>query len=248
MYKPQGATPLETVEAFRLAHPEYAHQSLGYAGRLDPMADGLLLVLVGEENKKRKQYERLTKTYMVKVLFGFATDSYDLLGLVIHQDSNPIITKLALEAVLDPTPTSYEQEYPPYSAPRVLGKPLYYWARKNRLDDITIPKKIVTIFEHAVTELSHITKESLQQNIRARIANVHGEFRQQDIRNQWDKILETHPATAFPLASITISCSTGTYMRAFARELGQKLRIPALAYAITRTRIGDFHLTDAIHI
>ena len=57
LYKPQGVTPLELIDRFRQKHPEYKDEKLGYAGRLDPMAEGILLVLVGDENKKRKTYE-----------------------------------------------------------------------------------------------------------------------------------------------------------------------------------------------
>ena len=61
LYKPIGVTPFQLIQQFRIEHPEYQDIKLGYAGRLDPMADGLLLVLVGEENKKRKQYEEMLK-------------------------------------------------------------------------------------------------------------------------------------------------------------------------------------------
>lgn len=52
LYKPVSITPLELIEKFRLDNPLYKDSKLGYAGRLDPMAEGLLLILVGDENKK----------------------------------------------------------------------------------------------------------------------------------------------------------------------------------------------------
>jgi len=54
-----------------------------YAGRLDPLAEGLLLVLTGEECKNKEKYLGLDKEYEVDVLFGFATDTYDILGKVL---------------------------------------------------------------------------------------------------------------------------------------------------------------------
>src|SRR5579871_234239 len=88
LYKPIGKTPLEVIREFQIQNPEYQNVKLGYAGRLDPMAEGVLLVLVGEENKKRKEYERLKKEYEFTVLFGIETDSYDALGTVknINED------------------------------------------------------------------------------------------------------------------------------------------------------------------
>jgi len=51
-----------------------------YAGRLDPMAHGVLVLLVGEENKKREKYEKFVKEYLFQCIFGVATDTYDILG------------------------------------------------------------------------------------------------------------------------------------------------------------------------
>jgi tRNA U55 pseudouridine synthase TruB len=61
VYKPQGATPLDAVTMFKARHPEYAGSTVSYAGRLDPMAEGLLILLIGDENRNRKHYERLRK-------------------------------------------------------------------------------------------------------------------------------------------------------------------------------------------
>ena len=82
LYKERGETPLERIERFRKTHPEYRKLPMSYAGRLDPMAEGVLLVLVGEENRNRETHLSLTKKYEFDVLFGFATDTYDVLGVL----------------------------------------------------------------------------------------------------------------------------------------------------------------------
>ena len=61
IYKPLGKTPLEIIKEVKKQYPEYADESIGYAGRLDPMAEGILLLLISEENLKRKKYEKLPK-------------------------------------------------------------------------------------------------------------------------------------------------------------------------------------------
>ena len=61
VYKPLRKSPLETIELFRQKNPEYQNIKLGYAGRLDPMAEGVLLILVGEELKSQKTYWSLDK-------------------------------------------------------------------------------------------------------------------------------------------------------------------------------------------
>ena len=63
IYKPQGWTPLRTIVELKKLNKKYKDATISYAGRLDPMAEGVLLLLVGEENKKRKKYQDLTKVY-----------------------------------------------------------------------------------------------------------------------------------------------------------------------------------------
>ena len=52
IYKPVSITPLQAIEKFKLQNPCYKNQKISYPGRLDPMAQGILLLLVGNENKK----------------------------------------------------------------------------------------------------------------------------------------------------------------------------------------------------
>ena len=80
--KPLGITPLQAITAFKLNNREYKNMTIGFAGRLDPMAEGLLLLLIGDENKRRKVYEDMNKTYEFSMLLGAATDTYDLMGKI----------------------------------------------------------------------------------------------------------------------------------------------------------------------
>ena len=82
LYKQSGETPRERLERLRVQRPHYEHEVLSYAGRLDPMAEGVLLCLVGSANKRREAYLELSKEYVLDVLFGFSTDTYDVLGRV----------------------------------------------------------------------------------------------------------------------------------------------------------------------
>ena len=88
--KPISLTPLQAIRRLQSLHPELEGEKIGYAGRLDPMAEGLLLLLVSDENKKRKEYERLPKTYEFEVLLGIETDSYDVLGIITKVDATSL--------------------------------------------------------------------------------------------------------------------------------------------------------------
>ena len=141
LYKPIGKTPLQTIEEYKIKHPELTGIKLAYAGRLDPMAEGLLLVLVGDECKKRKEYEKLPKTYEFEVLFGISTDTFDVMGKIVkiskiipQEDllhGSGEYQKSKINELIKKYQGKMLQEYPPYSSPRVNGKPLFWWAREN---------------------------------------------------------------------------------------------------------------------
>jgi len=78
--KAVGQTPLQCMETWRATEGIDPSIPLTYAGRLDPMASGKLLVLVGEECKKKDQYLALDKTYEFAVLLGIGSDTHDVLG------------------------------------------------------------------------------------------------------------------------------------------------------------------------
>ena len=78
--KAVGQTPLQCMEAWRTESGIAANAPLTYAGRLDPMASGKLLVLIGEECKNKDRYLALDKTYEFSVLLGIGSDTHDVLG------------------------------------------------------------------------------------------------------------------------------------------------------------------------
>jgi len=77
-----GETPLECLERTRLEKGIATDVPMTYAGRLDPLASGKLLLLVGDECKDKEKYLGLDKEYEIEVLFGVKTDTGDALGLI----------------------------------------------------------------------------------------------------------------------------------------------------------------------
>jgi tRNA pseudouridine55 synthase len=237
-YKNIGETPLEALERLRREQPEYQDAILSYIGRLDPMAEGAMLVLVGEENKHREKYLSLDKEYECEVLFGIATDTHDVLGLVTEIAIADSVTKEMIEEKLKLFLGKRMQKYPAYSSKPVGGKALHEWAREGRLDEIAMPQKEITIYSIELLDFYHMQKEALKKTIAERLALVEGDFRQKDILARWEETLGTMSFTDFPVAKIKVSCSSGTYLRVIASELGKMLDLPALAMSIKRTRIG----------
>lgn len=85
IYKKVGQTPLDCINTLKKEKEELRFIPMTYAGRLDPLAEGVLLILIGDECHKKDQYLSLPKEYEVDVLFGFATDTYDVMGKIIAQ-------------------------------------------------------------------------------------------------------------------------------------------------------------------
>ncbi len=92
-----GETPLQALDRLRIEQPEYQKATLSYAGRLDPMAEGLLLVLVDDECKHSQDYFGFDKDYEATILFGFDTDTHDILGKIVeHTSALPEFSKVVI--------------------------------------------------------------------------------------------------------------------------------------------------------
>lgn len=246
LYKPPGVTPLELIRRFIDLNPEYKGVKLGYAGRLDPMAEGVQLVLVGDENKKRKDYEFLSKTYESDIVFGISTDTYDGMGIIKEVfPRHPAVERVT--NILSSLSGTFDHPYPPYSSPIVNGKPLYYWAREGKIHMVKIPVKKITVESIDIIEVKTMTMKEIAEDIISRVKIINGEFRQEDIIEQWD-LLARSSVESFLCVSTRFTCSSGTYIRSLAHLAGQKAGTGAFALHIKRTRVGTYTLDKAIHL
>lgn len=247
LYKPISLTPLQAVEKFKKQHQEYSKAKISYPGRLDPMAEGILILLVGSENKKMLQYMKLNKEYQAQILLGFETDSYDILGLPTPNKNLEIEHQLIKKKIKE-FKGAYKQTLPPYSSYRIKGKALFYYARTNQLDKITLPERTVQIKDLKINSIHTTTGNKLLKQIQRKINNLEGDFRQEEILKKWNQLLEPNLETKYILADITISCSTGTYIRSIANDLGKKLNTSAILINLKRTKVGKYGLKGSMKI
>ncbi|HEV7702052.1 MAG TPA: hypothetical protein VGO63_01235 [Candidatus Paceibacterota bacterium] len=238
--KKEGETPLEALENFRAKNKEYKDIKMTYAGRLDPMASGLLLILASEETKSKQKYLNLDKEYEFEILFGFATDTYDILGKVVSSE-NHSFEKKELEALIKKNlkyfTGKFAQKYPMYSSKTVKGKQLFEYARAGK--SVKIPTREINVKSLNLVKFRKIDNKKILSNIEKRIKKVKGNFRQKEILALWDKYLCTS-TWEYTVASFKIKCSSGTYVRGIADSLGKKIKMPALAFSIKRTKIGKW--------
>lgn len=249
--KKVGETPLECLEAWRLNNPEFSNVPLAYAGRLDPMAEGKLLVLLGDECKRQESYHNLDKNYVFSILLGIKSDSKDILGLV--NETGPFVAETtAITSVLNKLSGEIELPYPIFSAKTVKGKPLHTWAVEGRLEEITIPTRRSTIYQLKLVDSDFISRAEMVKQALAKIAllpkvtdprkALGNDFRRGDILPRWQAILKNgDPTDNFQIITLECLCSAGTYMRTLAEVIGSNLGSSGLAWKIKRTEIGIYN-------
>ncbi len=196
--KAQGWTSHDVVGKMRRIA---GTRRIGHLGTLDPMATGVLPLVIDRATRLAQFFVKNDKVYEGTVRFGFATNTYDAEGTPISEPLPFLATPEAIEPLLSPFRGTFAQTPPPVSAKKVDGQPAYKLARKN----IPVELKPVEITVHELTLLG-----------------CDGA----DIR-------------------IRVHCSSGTYLRAIAHELGQAAGVGAHLSALRRLRAGDFSIERA---
>jgi tRNA pseudouridine(55) synthase len=249
VYKKVGQTPLDCIDELKKEHADLVHLPMTYAGRLDPLAEGVLVILIGDECMKKDDYLGLSKEYEVEILFGFATDTYDVMGKVTNfsppANTPPSSGHLPfageeIQEALKSFTGRFVQAYPPYSSRTVDGKPLYQWAREDRLGEIVIPSREVYSTSIDILGWDEVSGANLLDTIREDIAKVKGDFRQDEILALWAETLEGKSDALYQTVKLSIVCGSGVYVRGIAHALGQMLGVPALALRIVRTKVGEY--------
>src|SRR5215470_2088272 len=191
--KPKGRTSHDIVDAVRhLA----GFRQIGHLGTLDPLATGVLVLLLGRATRLVRFYAGRRKRYTAGFRFGFATDTYDSDGDPLGPDVAPSLESDLLEKLAFERIGRFEQVPPAFSAKKIHGRPAYELARKKQAVDLKAVE--VELFEY-------------------RLAGIEGS-----------------------LARFVVECSSGTYIRSLAHEMGQLLGCGAHLSEITRTAVGEF--------
>ncbi len=237
-----GETPLECLERFRQSNSKYENIKMTYAGRLDPMAEGELLVLLGEECQNKDKYLGLDKEYEFEVLFGLQTDTYDILGLPHLEVEPPSEYDVArhqekVERFLKNIKGKQVQKYPPFSSKTIGGKPLFELTKEGSLDEQQLPEREIEVYETNFMKSYWMTGRDLKLEIFKRILLVHGDFRQEEILQNWEKNLNGREGEQFLISKIRIKCSGGTYVRGLVNSLSERISYPAVTFWIKRTKI-----------
>ena len=218
VYKKKGKTSRNVVENISKKYGVKA----GHIGTLDPMAKGLLPVLVGNTCKLSKYLMEHDKTYLVEMKFGYNTETLDIEGEILEEDKlfreNNIVDNKFFDMIIMAMKKelgSKKQIPPIYSAKKLNGKKLYEIARKDKEKAIEMAKekaKEITIYN-----MYDISLKELWDN------------------DPKDIVL-----------SFKVECSSGTYIRSLVRDIAENMGTIAIMTDLRRIAVGNYNNIDNI--
>jgi tRNA pseudouridine55 synthase len=213
--KPSGPTSHDVVAVLRrtLKTPR-----VGHTGTLDPLATGLLVMLIGGATRLAQFLATDEKEYVADIRLGVATPTYDAASLAegvrSPMDDGRWATDVDLESVLDRFRGSFLQTPPPFSAKKIGGVAAYEKARRN--ETVELKPAPVTVRQLEVLSPSPAHRSSP---------------------------IDGRDVT---LVRLRVAASAGFYVRSLAHDLGQALGCGAHLEALRRMCVGRFRVEDAL--
>ncbi|MEZ4696096.1 MAG: tRNA pseudouridine(55) synthase TruB [Rhodothermales bacterium] len=196
--KPTGLTSFGVVKKVRRLT---GIRKVGHSGTLDPMATGLLIVMLDRATRLMDTLLANDKTYTGVMRLGGVTPSFDKETEVTERRDASNISRNDVETAAAGFIGDIEQATPLYSAVKVGGERLYKKARRG--ERAVLPRRQVTIFSLSIDTMDGT-----------------------DVQ-------------------FTTRCSSGTYIRTLANDIGRVLGVGAYLTALRRTSIGQFDVADA---
>ena len=231
--KPRGLGSTQAVAAVKrvLREGGYAKTKVGHGGTLDPLAEGVLPIALGEATKLAGRMLDASKIYDFTIQFGEQTDTLDTEGEVIERsDVRPTLPEI--EAVLPQFTGTIEQVPPAYSALKVDGKRAYDRARAG--EEVELKTRSIEVFSlsirHAeLVSASIMPKAPSEQVEEWTLKQVQGD---EDLKS----------------VTLTAHVSKGTYIRSLARDIAHALGTCGHVTYLRRTKAGPFLEKQAISL
>ncbi len=211
--KPSGITSHDVVDVVRR---RFGLRRVGHGGTLDPLATGLLILLVGAATRRAAAFLGADKTYLATLQLGVSTDTQDTTGRVIETRAVKPFTRDQLETICDRFRGEIEQTLPAYSAVRIGGKRSYELARAGK----AIPPQLRQVVIHQLKVL--------------------------DIWLPLEEAAPGASALRLPEVELEITSSKGTYIRTLCADIGTALGCGGVLSQLRRTRIGVFTIAQAV--
>lgn len=217
-----------------------------HTGTLDPMAEGVVVILTGDARYKKLEHAGWKKGYDFDIIFGLATESYDGMGFITKTDFTKIPNDFEVAQVLAKMLGDYTQNVPLYSAIKYAGKRLFELARNGGVPT-ELPKKHGTIFALTLLSLSAISQNEMISDILFRLQNLQGDFRQEKIIKNWQDFEQNSSENRkLVVAKIHAEVSRGLYVRSLSQDICDKLGTCGFVYNLVRTKNGNFNRENCL--
>lgn len=251
-WKPYGITSNAFAHEMKTY---YGTDRVCYAGRLDPLARGEMMILTDEDVKDMTRHLKHGKTYDFKLVLGIGTVSSDVGGKILSTQNMKSMKDLTLadlhnksmlQSLLQHFITTYkEQQYPIISSfvmRHGQHKQPLWWFYKNNID-VTPPTKQVEINNSIIHDITYINATAFINTAIQRLSTVTQPKASRDLDiisciNQYVSLRNAQDSdTEWIQIGMSLSVSSGFYIRQFCHDFGKSIGVPCIAFDITRTRI-----------
>ena len=253
-YRWTSADVIRKVKYAAIRHFGKKNLKVGHAGTLDPLATGVLLVCIGKATKLAETLQSHDKEYVAGVTFGATTPSYDLEKEIDRFFPYDHITSESVAEALPGFIGEQDQIAPLFSAKSVDGVRAYELARRlykasargeDALDETA--RELIRVSKINISELELVEFTSGLSIPESGLGG--GVVFSPSTQSASNRInVADNSALGLPRAVIRMACSKGTYVRAFARDLGEKLGSGAHLDSLQRSRSGEFRVENALTV
>ncbi len=233
--KPAGISSFGVVAKVRARlRDEFGHKiKVGHTGTLDPFATGLLILLSGKMTKKSNEFLKLDKVYDATLRLGFTSTTGDPEGEIAKYKNNQKQIRTSLVEDISEPGKARIRAFSPVATGENDPCP--------KLNDVEFA-------------LSSFTGKIFQTPPRFSAIKINGQRAYKLARKNQDFVVPTREITiynielleySYPELKIRVACSSGTYIRTLAEDIGEALGTGAYLTALRRLKIGEYSIDDA---
>ena len=248
-YRWTSADVIRKIKFAAIRHFGKKNLKVGHAGTLDPLATGVLLVCIGKATKMAEMLQSHDKEYIAGITFGATTPSYDLEKEIDRFFPYEHLNAEAVAAALPSFVGEQDQIAPLFSAKSVDGVRAYELARKlyrqgaaSELDEAA--NELIRVARINISELELVGFDEGRREGGAVFPTAFSSASNASARIN----VTDNSGLGLPRAVVRMACSKGTYVRAFARDLGEALGSGAHLDSLQRSRSGEFRVEDALTV
>ena len=244
-YRWTSADVIRKVKYSAIRHFGKKNLKVGHAGTLDPLATGILLVCIGKATKLAEWLQSHHKEYVAGITFGATTPSYDLEKEIDRFFPHEHITAEKVSAALPSFIGEQDQVAPLFSAKSVDGVRAYELARKLHKEGKTLDEAAEELIRVSRINITELELTGFFKDGEGKT----GDSAQEVTGSASSRINVTdNSALGLPRAVVRMGCSKGTYVRAFARDLGEALGSGAHLDSLQRSKSGIFCIENALTV